>query len=85
MKYGKKELREEVYKRLRNHPNLLKDITAEKMTMVILANTYWEWDVEDVGRKLAHIDTPYEEECAWAGLEYFIGTCIAEFKLIKGE
>ncbi len=82
---GRKEIREEVYKRLRNHPKLLDGVSAISLTSVILANIGWYWDIEDVGRAHVHVGTRYEDNNAYAGLEEFIEICISEFKIIKGE
>jgi len=80
MPVGKKEIREEVRKRLLEHPHLLKDVTAEKLMMVIMSNIGWYWNVEDVGKTRIHIGTIYEDDSAIAGLETFIQQCMDEIK-----
>lgn len=77
---GKQEIREEVRKRLTEHPCLLKGVAPEKLMMVIMSNIGWHWDIEDVGRTKIHIGTIYEDDSAIAGLETFIQQCMNEIR-----
>jgi hypothetical protein len=82
---GRKEIREEVFQRLKNHPKLLANTTARQLTTVVMSNIGWGWDVEDVGRTPIHVGTIYEDDSAIAGLESFVEACMLEFKQSKEE
>lgn len=77
---GKQEIREEVRKRLQGHPSLLRDVTADKLMVVIMSNIGWNWNIEDVGYTKVHVGSIYEDDSAVAGLESFIQQCMDEFK-----